>query len=51
MKLFKVAKPDYDFLTFEEVDQLLDAATPQEMALLTTALKTGLRQGELIGLQ
>ncbi|AKF81073.1 integrase [Myxococcus fulvus 124B02] len=51
VKLFKVAKPDYDFLTFEEVDQLLDAATPQEAALLTTALKTGLRQGELIGLQ
>nr|BDT33741.1 site-specific integrase [Myxococcus sp. MH1] len=51
VKLFKVAKPDYDFLTFEEVEQLLDAATPQEMALLTTALKTGLRQGELIGLQ
>ncbi len=51
VKLFKVAKPDYDFLTFEEVEQLLTAASPQDVALLTTAPKTGLRQGELIGLQ
>jgi len=51
VKLFKVKKPDYDFLTFDEVDQLIEAAEPQDMALLTTAPKTGLRQGELIGLQ
>ncbi|WP_408890782.1 tyrosine-type recombinase/integrase [Myxococcus faecalis] len=51
VKLFKVQKPDYDFLTFEEVERLIEAATPQDLALLTTAPKTGLRQGELIGLQ
>ncbi|AGC44555.1 phage integrase family site specific recombinase [Myxococcus stipitatus DSM 14675] len=51
VKLFKVAKPDYDFLTFDEVDQLIASAAPQDVALLTTAPKTGLRQGELIGLQ
>lgn len=50
VKLFKVAKPDYDFLTFDEVDQLIASATTQDLALLTTAPKTGMRQGELIGL-
>ncbi|MBU8899929.1 site-specific integrase [Corallococcus sp. M34] len=51
VKLFKVKKPDYDFLTFEEVERLLAAAGPEDFALLTAAPKTGLRQGELIGLQ
>ncbi|MFB1484200.1 tyrosine-type recombinase/integrase [Corallococcus sp. RDP092CA] len=51
MKLFKLKKPDFDFLSFEEVEQLIDSAAPQDVALLTTAPKTGLRQGELIGLQ
>ncbi|MCY1045587.1 tyrosine-type recombinase/integrase [Corallococcus sp. bb12-1] len=51
VKLFKVKKPDYDFLSFEEVDRLIAAAAPQDVALLITAPKTGMRQGELIGLQ
>ncbi|QDE82482.1 tyrosine-type recombinase/integrase [Myxococcus xanthus] len=51
VKLFKVKKPDYDFLTFEEAERLIESAAPQDVALLTTAPKTGLRQGELIGLQ
>ncbi|MBZ4336449.1 site-specific integrase [Corallococcus sp. AS-1-12] len=51
MKLFKVKKPDFDFLSFEEVERFIESATPQDVALLTTAPKTGLRQGELIGLQ
>ncbi|HVG57483.1 MAG TPA: site-specific integrase [Hyalangium sp.] len=52
MKLFgKLPKPAFDFLTFEEVEQLVAAYEPEWRALLLVALKTGLRQGELIGLQ
>ncbi|WP_255442147.1 tyrosine-type recombinase/integrase [Corallococcus sp. Z5C101001] len=51
VKHFKVKKPDYDFLAFEEVDRLLAAASPENVALLTTAPKPGLRQEERIGLR
>ena len=52
MKLFgKLPKPAFDFLTFEEAERLVDAAEPEWRTLLLVALKTGLRQGELIGLQ
>jgi len=52
VKLFgKLPKPTFDFLTFEEAARLIDAAEPERRALLLVALKTGLRQGELIGLQ
>jgi len=52
VKLFgKLPKPTFDFLRFEEAERLIDAAEPEWRALLLVALKTGLRQGELIGLQ
>ncbi len=52
VKLFgKLPKPTFDFLSFEEAARLIDAAEPEWRALLLVALKTGLRQGELIGLQ
>jgi integrase len=52
VKLFgKLPKPTFDFLTFEEAERLIDAAEPEWRTLLLVALKTGLRQGELIGLQ
>ncbi|WP_373691542.1 tyrosine-type recombinase/integrase [Hyalangium versicolor] len=52
VKLFgKLPKPKFDFLTFEEAERLIDAAEPEWRVLLLVALKTGLRQGELIGLQ
>ena len=52
VKLFgKLPKPTFDFLTFEEAERLIGAAEPEWRALLLVALKTGLRQGELIGLQ
>lgn len=52
VKLFtKLPKPTFDFLTFEEAERLIDAADPQWRALILAGLKSGLRQGELIGLQ
>jgi integrase len=52
VKLFgKLPKSKFDFLTFEEVERLIDAAEPEWRTLILVALKTGLRQGELIGLQ
>jgi integrase len=52
VRLFgKLPKPTFDFLTFEEAERLIDAAEPEWRTLLLVALKTGLRQGELIGLQ
>jgi integrase len=52
VKLFKkLPKPTFDFLTFEEAERLITASEPEWRALLLVALKTGLRQGELIGLQ
>ena len=52
VKLFtKLPKPAFDFLTFEEAERLSSAADPQWRALILVGLKSGLRQGELIGLQ
>ena len=52
VRLFaKLPKPPFDFLTFEEAERLSNAAEPEWRALLLVALKAGLRQGELIGLQ
>jgi integrase len=51
VKLFKTEKPAFDFLTFEEAERLISAAEPEWRTLILLALKTGLRHGELIGLQ
>ncbi|MFP2932184.1 tyrosine-type recombinase/integrase [Pyxidicoccus sp. 3LG] len=51
VKLFKTDKPAFDFLTFEEAERLVADAEPEWRPVLLVALKTGLRQGELIGLQ
>ena len=40
----------FDFLTFEEADRLMAAAEGEWRAMITLALKTGLRQGELLAL-
>ena len=42
---------EFDFLDFEEADRLLEAADPQWHLMILTALRTGLRQGELIPLR
>ncbi|RJO73119.1 MAG: site-specific integrase [Myxococcales bacterium] len=40
-----------DFLSFEEADRLIQAADGEWRTMVLVALKTGLRQGELLGLQ
>jgi integrase len=47
----KVPRPDFDFLSFEEATRLLQAVDPGWRCMVLTAMKTGLRQGELIALQ
>ena len=42
---------EFDFLTFEEADRLIVGAEKEWRAMVTIALRTGLRHGELIGLR
>ncbi|NNB84591.1 tyrosine-type recombinase/integrase [Corallococcus exiguus] len=51
VKLLKAEKPEFDFLNFEEADRLVRSAEPTWRAMVTVALHTGLRRGELIALQ
>ncbi|MBE0448812.1 MAG: site-specific integrase [Actinobacteria bacterium] len=44
-------KREIDFLTPEEIAALIDAALPEHRALIMTACLTGMRRGELLGLQ
>jgi integrase len=48
---FKVPKPAFDYLTFQEADRLVAAADAEWRAALLLALKAGLRLGELLGLK
>jgi len=47
----KVAKPDFDFLTFEEAERLLGSAEGEWRTMILVALRTGMRQGELAALR
>ena len=47
----KIAKQDPRFLTDEEMTALIDKAEPQWKEMILVALRTGLRIGELRGLQ
>ena len=51
VKLFKTAKAAFDLLTFEESERVVVAAAPDWRPVVLVALKTGLRQEELMGLQ
>lgn len=52
VKLFgKLRKPPFDFLSFEEAERLVAASEPEWRPMLLVAIKAGLRQGELMGLQ
>lgn len=42
---------DFDFLDFDEAERLLTAAHGEWRTLILTALRTGMRHGELIGLR
>jgi integrase len=51
VKALKVAPSEFEFLDFDETDRFLRAAAPEWKAFLVTALKTGLRVGELLALK
>ena len=52
-KRMKAAKPEFDFLDFDEADRLIDATDtePKWRPFVTVALKTGMRTGELLALR
>jgi integrase len=50
-KLGKDTVEDEQYLTFEESDRFLQAATPEWKPLLVLAIRTGLRAGELLALR
>ena len=47
----KAPNPEFDFLTFEEADRLVAAAAEGWRCMILLALRTGLRQGELLALR
>jgi integrase len=47
----KAPQPDFDFLTFEEAEKLVVAAHEDWRCMILLALRTGLRQGELLALR
>lgn len=47
----RAARPPFDFLAFDEADRLLVAADGEWRSMITVAARTGLRQGELLGLR
>ena len=53
IKTLKVAPTKFDFFTYEELDQLVDAAKeePEWLAAIMLAGDAGLRMGELLALQ
>jgi integrase len=44
----KAPRPDVDFLTFEEADCLIRGAAGEWRTMVLLALRTGLRQGEIL---
>jgi integrase len=50
-KWMKVPKPEFDFLDFKEADRLVKAAEGEWAAMIFVAIRTGLRQGELLALR
>ena len=50
-KMLKTQRGKIEFLEFEEVPRFLDAASSEWRPMLTTAVKTGLRLGELLALK
>ncbi|MBU4173333.1 MAG: site-specific integrase [Actinobacteria bacterium] len=51
IKKITVNRPEMQFLNLQEIDRFLAAASPNYHALFATAIYSGARQGELIGLR
>ena len=51
IRWLKVAKPAFDYLSFEEADRLKAAADAEWRGMVATATETGLRLGELRALR
>ena len=51
VRRMKMPPTGFDFLTVEEANALIDAAEGEWRAMIVVGLRTGLRQGELLGLQ
>lgn len=51
IKWLKAPEPAFDFLVFEEADRLMAHADEDWRPMITVALKTGLRLGELLALR
>lgn len=51
VKWMKTPPPSFDFLTRDESERLLKAVPPERYAHVLTALKAGLRSGELLALR
>jgi integrase len=47
----KAPKPEFDFLDFEEAKRIVAAANEEWRPMIVTALRTGMRQGEILGLR
>lgn len=47
----KAERPDFDFLDFGEADRLVVAADGEWRTMILVALRTGMRQGELLALR
>lgn len=51
MKWLKAPRPTFDFLSFDEADRLAAAADVEWRVMITLALNSGLRRGELLALR
>lgn len=50
-KMLKASRSDFQFLDFAEAERFVAAADPDWKAMMVTALRTGLRIGELLALK
>jgi integrase len=51
VRWLRTPAPEFDFLTFEEAARLVAAADAEWRSMILLAMRTGLRQGELLGLR
>lgn len=51
IRWLEVPPPEFDFLTFDEAHSLIAAADDEWRAMITVAVRTGLRLGELLALR